>query len=151
MDLNLLRKQHDQIGILAAELLAAVSGDEPKPVAAIRWRLARDLMAHLALEDRWFYPEMIRSGEARAATTAARFQQEMGDLAAQFTAYLSIWTDPRLTEDWDGFRAATRTVLSALAARIDRENKELYPLAPAKWEQTPEKPAHRSERRDLSA
>jgi iron-sulfur cluster repair protein YtfE (RIC family) len=144
MDLDLLRKQHDVIAMQAADLFAAVSSREPKPVAAIRWRLARDLMAHLALEDRWLYPSMMRSDENKAAITAARFQNEMGDLAAQFTAYMASWTDLRLVEDWDAFCVATRTILSALAARIQRENQELYPLVPAKSGPVQAKPARRA-------
>jgi iron-sulfur cluster repair protein YtfE (RIC family) len=130
MNVEALRKQHEDIGALADQLSQAVSDPaERRPVAALRWRLARELIAHLAIEDRYLYPAMIARCGSEGAKVAARFRAEMGDLAERFTEYMAGWSDPRIAEDWPGFRDETRAILATLAHRIALENDALYPLA----------------------
>lgn len=130
MDVEGLRRQHDDIAAIAADLMRLVkTADEPRPVAALRWGLTRALLTHLAVEDRYLYPGMIAQGGTQGALVASRFQTEMGDLAERFTAYMTEWKDDRIAQDWAGFRAATRLILGALSRRIAHENETLYPLA----------------------
>ena len=132
MDVTELRRQHDRIMDLAGELRAAVErGDELQPVAAIRWRLARELMAHLAVEDRLFYPAMVRSADMATSGMATRLRTEMGGLSEAFTAYMARWSDLRVAREWDAFREETKAMLADLAGRIKRENEALYTLAEA--------------------
>lgn len=132
MNVDELRGQHERIMRLAAELHKAVDGDgQLQPVAALRWRLARELMAHLAIEDRLFYPLLMRGSDPAAASTAMRFQAEMGGLSEDFTTYMARWNDLRIAKEWDAFRAETKTILNALAERARREEETLYPLASA--------------------
>jgi iron-sulfur cluster repair protein YtfE (RIC family) len=132
MNIEELRGQHGQIMQLAAELHRAVDqGDGVRPVAALRWRLARELIAHLAMEDRLLYPSMIRSRDAKVAGTATHLKAEMGGLASEFTAYMAAWSDLRVAREWEAFRSETRVVLDRLADRIRREDETLYPLADA--------------------
>jgi hemerythrin-like domain-containing protein len=86
-------------------------------------------MAHLALEDRILYPALQRQGDDRVRTTAARIQAEIGALAESFARYMAGWTDERITRDWRGFCTDSDRILDALARRIDREDRILYPLA----------------------
>lgn len=132
MNVDELRGQHDRIEALAAALRQAVDGHEaPQPVAAIRWHLARQLLAHLAVEDRLFYPSMMRSADADAAKTATAFRAEMGRFSGDFTAYMARWSEGRIARDWPGFCDETREILTGLEDRIRRENAALYPLAMA--------------------
>lgn len=133
MDIGSLRKQHDELESLARELLAIVGNmHQPRPVAALRWRLARLLIAHLAVEDRYLYPALLnQNGEAQQV--AGSFKAEMGGLAQEFTAYMTRWTDQNIARDWIAFSVETRGVLTALIRRIASENSRLYPLAPAGW------------------
>lgn len=131
MDMDVIRLQHDSISKHAAALAAAVSKSTYSPVAAIRWKLARELIAHLAVEDRWLYPAFIASGDRRSADTAKRFKDEMGGLASTFTSYMGKWTDQRIAAEWPAYCDETKVLLSALEKRILREDKELYPLATA--------------------
>ncbi|MDI1296539.1 MAG: hemerythrin domain-containing protein [bacterium] len=125
-----LRGQHDEIG-LTAKLLAEATADlrTPRSVAAIRWQLARRLIAHLALEDRILYPAMQRAPDDRTRTVAAKLQTETGALAEVFTRYMSSWTDERIAREWRAFCAETQQILKALGERIEREDRTLYPLA----------------------
>ncbi len=129
MDTSALRKQHDDIGKTSEELIKAIMSGDRGAVAALRWRLARELIAHLAVEDRWLYPMMIRDGSPKAATAALNFKREMGGLAEAFNQYMSAWHDQRIAEEWDSFRVATWKLVEVLDVRIRRENMELYPLA----------------------
>lgn len=132
MNVTELRAQHERIMRFAAELHRALdAGMGVQPVAGLRWRLAREVIAHLAVEDRLFYPLMIRSGDAAAADIASRFQAEMGGFADDFTAWLARWNELNIAQDWDAFRADTKTVLTTLADRTRREEDTLYPLAGA--------------------
>jgi hypothetical protein len=134
MNIATLAAQHDALSAIAGELLAQVNGSAtPCPVAALRWRLARALLAHLAIEDSHLYPQMLESAEPTARTVARAFRDEMGDLATRFTRYMFDWPDMRVAAEWGGFRDETRAILAALAGRIARENERLYPLAPAAW------------------
>ena len=142
MNMAILQGQHDEISLLARDLRAAVSdASANQPVAPIRWRLARLLIAHLAVEDRYLYPAMIASDDSQAQNIATRFKSEMGALAAVFTAYMSTWTEPRIAADRDGFAAETHAVLDALERRVEKENTILYPLAPTGWISLPPLPA----------
>ncbi|QJR00774.1 hemerythrin domain-containing protein [Sphingobium yanoikuyae] len=130
MNMDELGTQHEEIALIAAHLRQAIADpDQPQAVSALRWQLARKLMAHLALEDRILYPALQRQGDDRVRTTAARIQAEIGALAESFARYMAAWTDERITRDWRGFCADSGRILDALARRIDREERVLYPLA----------------------
>ena len=130
MDLTALRGQHEQISLSARQLAQATSDTAtPQSVAALRWSLARQLIAHLALEDRILYPAMQRAPDVAVRKTAAQLQSETGALADRFTRYMADWSDDRIAGEWSVFCAETRLILAALAERVDRENRTLYPLA----------------------
>lgn len=129
MDTQTLRKQHDEIGETSEALINAIITRDRLEVAKSRWRLARVLIAHLAIEDKWLYPALIRDGSPRASTMALNFQREMGGLAAAFNAYMLEWSEDRITNEWEAFQTATWALIEALDLRIRRENDELYPLA----------------------
>lgn len=129
-----LRRQHADIMAIAAELASAVADEAcPKSVGALRWRLARRLLAHLAIEDDHFYPAMLSHRDVAARVTASRFQSEMGTLSAAFTQYMAEWTDLQIAEHWPRFCTETRAILAALSKRVEQENGRLYPLATPGW------------------
>ncbi len=132
MDMTELRRQHDEISQTVHRLAQATADrDNPRSVGAIRWKLARELMAHLALEDRILYPAMQKSPDARIRATAATLQQETGAWADTFSRYMAAWCDDRVAREWADFCIETRGIIQALSERVDRENRHLYPLAEA--------------------
>lgn len=136
MDISVLREQHDALAANAQALLDQVSeAASPRPVAALRWKLARALIAHLALEDGYLYPDMLNGQNMEARMVARDFQGEMGDLAGRFTDYMARWSDDRIAGEWPRFCTETREVMAMLAERIARENERLYPLAPVRWQE----------------
>lgn len=132
MDISALRRQHDEIGLTGRLLRQAISNDRlPRSVAALRWQLARQLMAHLALEDGILYPALERSLSDETRERAIALRKETGALADRFAIYLATWSDDRIAAEWPDFCVETRLILNALDARIERENRLLYPLAEA--------------------
>lgn len=136
MDIDELRLQHEDIALTAGKLAMAVTNaDVPQGVGALRWQLARKLMAHLALEDRILYPSMLRLPDEQARAACARLHAETGTLAEQFTRYMALWSDDRIAREWRPFYDETRRILAALSDRIDREERTLYPLAESATDQ----------------
>lgn len=130
MDMTELRRQHDEISQTAHRLaLATADRVNPRSVGTIRWQLARQLMAHLALEDRILYPALQRADDSRTRTTAAALQTETGALAESFSRYMTAWSDDRVAREWADFCVETNAIIRALSERVDRENRSLYPLA----------------------
>jgi hemerythrin-like domain-containing protein len=121
-EMDRLRAEHAALMALARIILAMV-GDPARP--ALRDTLVR----HLKCEDWALYPRLRASGDPELVRVTRAFELEMGDLADDFTAYDDKWTAARVAADWAGFRRETMTVLARLARRVEREDRELYPLA----------------------
>lgn len=93
-------------------------------------RLTGILRIHLALEDEILYPALRRSSDPRTAEIGERYWREMGGLADMFLDYVDRWkrADAVLAEQ-ERFRSESATVFKALADRIEKEHREIYPLA----------------------
>lgn len=124
-----LSREHAELSALATELVARVAGATPDlaGLSAIRWRFHRMLLMHLAKEDKLLYPQLARSPVPQTADLAARFATEVCGLAQDYAAYMQRWPIERIEAEWPAFGRETRAILSALSARIVREEAELYP------------------------
>jgi len=95
-------------------------------------RLLGLLRVHLAHEDVELYPALMASGDPKAARTAQRFADEMGGTAIELECFARRWScSASIAGNIDEFRDAARQLLLALAVRIERENRCLYPLVEA--------------------
>lgn len=130
------RDQHDQLLAQARQLGTLLANPDPSFPAADARRLlseiAGKLTVHLAMEDKHLYPNLLTHADPRVRGTAQRFVDEMGGIAAAFKGYLSAWPTPNsIAQNPAGFREATKGILQALGARIQKENAELYALVDA--------------------
>lgn len=125
-----LSEEHRELASLADAIVDLVAAPAPdfQTLGALRWRMSRVLLVHLAKEDKLLYPQLRHSDRPGAARLATRFAEEMGDLAQSFTEYVEDWPVQRAQTDWTGFATATRAILDRLRERIRREETELYPL-----------------------
>ena len=129
-----LHLQHDVAEQLVARIVAQMDHFEGRNDAyRISVNLAKllgVLRVHLAQEDLYLYPAMMKSDDEVAATLARRFADEMGDLAEQFEQFATCWSaSAAIVGRIEQFRAEARAIFGALTIRIARENDELYPLA----------------------
>ncbi|WP_176596577.1 MULTISPECIES: hemerythrin domain-containing protein [Sphingobium] len=129
MDLDELQRQHDELEALAARFRQAIADDgNPQRLGTLRWQFARLLMAHLALEDRIFYPNMQRQAHDLLRDTAGRLEIEMAPIAQAFSAYMSRWSDDRIEREWADFCYESREMLGAILNRMHKEEGLLMPL-----------------------
>jgi hemerythrin-like domain-containing protein len=93
-------------------------------------RLAGILRTHFALEDEILYPTMIESDHRQAAVMARVFRTEHANLANQFERFIGRWSkSAAIAASLRQFEFEAGMFFAALRDRIDRENRELYPLA----------------------
>ena len=130
-DLNKLREEHAHLVRIVRRLADIVS--QPTPPAKLtlfelRRELSSTLIAHLKAEDWVLYPKLLASTDPNVATTARSFSEEMGGLSAAYLAYVERWTATAIEQDWSAYCDDSRGIIDALGTRIERENRELYPL-----------------------
>jgi iron-sulfur cluster repair protein YtfE (RIC family) len=134
-EIERLRNEHRRLLVLADHLGRYIAGASPRDAKAwadfnaVRTRFRTELIAHLKREDWVLYPSLLASGDHELANTAQNYIDEMGHISEAFTDYSRQWLPEALAADWAGYCAATREILEALAARIEREDGGLYPLA----------------------
>jgi hemerythrin-like domain-containing protein len=126
------RVQHNELLVIAKEIAANLKADVlRKDASAVRFQLSQlagVLTVHLSAEDRWLYPKL--SAHPDAAEIAKRYVDEMGGLKEAFGAYMKRWnTSTDIQANPEAFVKDTQGIFEALSNRIDRENRELYPLA----------------------
>lgn len=129
-----LRQQHHAAEDMAATILSRIGSYRDEydaiPIARLIGKLNVLLRVHFAYEDTILYPLMMRSGDGEAAALAHVFATETGSLAPQFEDFVQRWSGPTAIDSmFDLFREEATRLFAALAARIERENDLLYPLA----------------------
>lgn len=133
-NLTRLRDEHKLLEAISRRLSEVLAQDLPPPPSELymlRQELASALIRHLKAEDWVLYPRLLASPDKGISETARSFSDEMGGLATEFKTHSERWGSFAIQEDWNGYRAETAIILETLARRVDRENRELYPLLEA--------------------
>lgn len=131
-EMQRLRAEHAVLVTLSRIILDMVRAPHPlRPadLASARGLLRDNLVRHLKCEDWILYPRLMATGDRELMRITRDFEIEMGNLAADFVAYDDKWTSERVAANWPGFCRETTTVFDLLAVRVEREERELYPLA----------------------
>lgn len=110
------------------DLLGQDSMPDRQVLANKRWQLSSFIMQHLAFEDRHLYSKLPDDERPQVVALGKRFQADLAELFTSFADHAQFWTPDRIAGDWHGFRASARNMISAMEARIDREEAELFPL-----------------------
>jgi len=127
------RSHHEQIRVILSDIkkgldLNAVT-QQPEDITVHIRQLFGKFSTHLALEDKAFYPRAIANDNPQLSNTARRFQDEMGGLGDTFHAYRQKWPGPlAISKDPGAFISETKTIISLLEKRLEREEGELYVL-----------------------
>ncbi len=129
---DLFVRQHqtlrDAASRLQTSLDAAALGRDATEARSALSALAGALRVHLANEDKNLYPSLASASDPKLQTLARRFQDEMGGLAGAFRAYADQWPSPAAIQAAPAaFVTASKDVLRALAERMQREERDLYP------------------------
>lgn len=131
-EMERLRAEHAALITLSRIVLDMVRApNPPRPTELISARglLRETLVRHLKCEDWVLYPRLKASGDPELVRITREFELEMGDLAADFIAYDDKWTAARVDAEWPDFCRETIILFDMLAIRVEREERDLYPLA----------------------
>ncbi|MGI8931512.1 MAG: hemerythrin domain-containing protein [Sphingomicrobium sp.] len=131
-----LRRQHDAALVMSGrlvDLIDAYSGDRDAYEIEMQLnKLLGLLRIHLAQEDVQLYPKLSASDDQEVARLARSYADEMGGLATELEIFVQHWScSASIAGRFEEFREDAHTLLLALAVRIERENRYLYPLADA--------------------
>ncbi|MBE1159972.1 hemerythrin domain-containing protein [Dyella acidiphila] len=133
MNIDKFKREH--VELLAAvtalrELVQSGVQEHADAIVSQLVTMSSAIKLHLAAEDRVLYPALANAADQQVAQTGRQFQQEMGDLAGAYASFVSRWNlVGKISKDPEGFRSDANNVFKALHLRVQRENRELYPLA----------------------
>jgi hemerythrin-like domain-containing protein len=130
-----LRRQHQEIIAIVTDMQKTIRQSRAIDVT-VGDKLRKSLVdlsgrvtVHLATEDQVVYPKMMKHTDPKVSSTAKRFADEMGGIGEVFKGYLSRWrTGVAIANDSSKFVQETQQIASALSSRIEREERELYPM-----------------------
>lgn len=130
-----LRRQHQEIIAIVTEMQKTIRQNREIDVS-IGDKLRKSLVelsgrvtVHLATEDQVIYPKMRKHNDPKVSATAKRFADEMGGIGEVFKNYLSRWrSGVAIAGDSNKFIQETQQIAAALSSRIEREERELYPM-----------------------
>ncbi len=95
-------------------------------------RLAGVLRIHFSLGERNLYPFMMASGQPQTAQVARGFQREICQLTLRLDRFSQRWSNSRaIASDMAQFRCEAEAIISVIRERLQRETRELFPLADA--------------------
>jgi hypothetical protein len=140
-----LKAQHQQLRSLAGRVEYAVQQDDPVAAHQALLELGQALSAHLELEDKVLYPELVclakESGREHLVQLAGSFESSMRSISKALQRFLLSYADApvdlaRLGPDW-------KHAASILAARLVSEELSLYPVYDqlSAWRGQPGRPA----------
>ncbi len=132
------RQEHCQMVRLIAELQLTLNESrialDASEARACVSRLLGKLTLHLESEDKTLYPELEKSSDPNVVSLATRFAREMREVAPNVAAYGKRWpTSASIMANPRAFIFETKSLTSTLAARLQREDRELYAAADRAW------------------
>ncbi len=127
---RLFRDQHEELTTLMAALRAHLhTGPAGKEAFDLFQVFAEKLTAHLALEDRGIYPQLLAHDNEKVRLMAQIYQAEMGGLGHDFEILSRRWgTLAQVEADPLGFTREVTDLCERVDHRISREDHGLYTL-----------------------
>ncbi|MDS4012156.1 MAG: hemerythrin domain-containing protein [Defluviicoccus sp.] len=128
-----LKRQHAEISKAIDAVLEAIEAGEiagcAPMLAAQLHEIAALVTSHLRIEDKEVYPTLMVRPETAVSGIATAFREHMGNLAHEFAAFSQRYaTAAVIADDEPEFCQATREIFKKLRLRMQREERELYPL-----------------------
>ncbi|MCE5287468.1 MAG: hemerythrin domain-containing protein [Pelosinus sp.] len=133
MDISNILRQHKEVFDLLNKIQAYQNQEQVKEnafeISKLLAQLSGIIKIHLASEDKFVYPVLIKHQDDQIRNTAKTFADEMGTLAKVFEEYkIKYLGASKIAENAATFLAETVKVFSALKERIRKEDVSLYPL-----------------------
>lgn len=131
-NINNLERQHTEIKDLFLKINGQIDSKYIKVEIGSLVRdintLAGKLSIHMNSEDKYLYPELMKSKDEDLQRIAKTYSEEMGDLHAEFNNYKNNFnTQTKILNDMDGFLKESKKIMGLLENRISKEDTHLYP------------------------
>lgn len=133
MNLSSYLEQHKSIGLEIDKIKEIVKRNDfeehiDEIVHCIN-TLAGRLKIHLLNEDKYLYPDLKESKDNNVVNLAKEYQNEMGDLALEFTNFKDKYnTKSKFLINKADFRTETDVIIRKIENRIKKEENGLYKL-----------------------
>jgi hemerythrin-like domain-containing protein len=126
------RRHHSELIDLFHQVIDVPEAEVERSAGVISRVLSRLyglLVVHLALEDRSLYPRMRNCNDAALRKMAQQYEVEMGNLKERFELFYHQWLQvSTIRSEPQAFSREAKQVIGSLLQRIERENREFYPL-----------------------
>jgi hypothetical protein len=127
------QRQHAELMSLAADIRAMLDVEtierDPRAVRVMLAQFAGKLRVHERMESEALYPALLEDERPLVRETAERLKRDLGPIYATFNAFEARYaTVESLGVNPTAFIADTLVLFETLFRRMQRENKELYPL-----------------------
>lgn len=128
-----LKRQHDDIRKNTASILHIIDNQDLdsniNDLVTYINILSGRLLIHLSTEDKFLYPELLVSTSVEIKKLAERYIDEMSSLADKFNNFKNKFnTKSKINSDKHAFILELKATFKLLQERLDREDRELYPL-----------------------
>jgi iron-sulfur cluster repair protein YtfE (RIC family) len=98
-------------------------------IAAQVIKMSSVIKLHLSIEDKFLYPALQEANNPRLAMMGKQYQHEMTHIAEVYGEFARKWNDAgHVAGDPDGFRNEANKVLKTLFDRMQREDRDFYPM-----------------------
>ncbi|AYD40878.1 hemerythrin domain-containing protein [Clostridium fermenticellae] len=133
MNIKDLKRQHVEITKSSNYILdnvdkATVEKNVHEIVKSIN-TVSGKLKIHLLSEDKYLYPHLLESENPKLNLFGKNYYEEMNKFSPIYEKYKSNYnTASKIKDNLQKFNVDTEQVFKLLMDRINREEKELYPL-----------------------
>ena len=140
-----LMADHMRLRMHGDALIAAATSLQPADAARlqdVRWTLTREAHQHLILDERYVQVPLEQHASPAVRRKAAEMRQDSDRFREYWTAHIAEWTSDKVTQNWRSYGRAVRKLILTMNARLDREERELYPLLGSGELSTIDQPGH---------
>ncbi|ELN4154820.1 hemerythrin domain-containing protein [Citrobacter braakii] len=132
MNIDKMKDQHveilEKISFLRTLSHAGVSSNAQEIATAIV-SMSAIIKTHLSAEDQFLYPHIEQDGNSMLRQVSSKFQREMTDIVSEYEVFSRRWNiASKLKGNDEAFRRDANNVLRKLYERMQKENKDFYPL-----------------------
>ncbi|KAA0540169.1 hemerythrin domain-containing protein [Citrobacter portucalensis] len=132
MNIDKMKSQHveilEKISFLRKLSQAGVSSNAQEIATAIV-SMSAIIKTHLSAEDQFLYPHIEQDGNSKLRQVSSKFQREMTDIVSDYDVFSRRWNiASKLIGNDEAFRRDANTVLRKVFERMQKENKDFYPL-----------------------
>ncbi|HGY1193454.1 TPA: hemerythrin domain-containing protein [Citrobacter braakii] len=132
MNIDKMKNQHveilEKISFLRTLSHAGVSSNAQEIATAIV-SMSAIIKTHLSAEDQFLYPHIEQDGNSMLRQVSSKFQREMTDIVSEYEVFSRRWNiASKLKGNDEAFRRDANNVLRKVYERMQKENKDFYPL-----------------------